>query len=223
MIETQQRVVRRNRLFSSLIWALVAVSATVLVFAIVQKNLPGSAGHWPWKLQLLDIPTATAATLGTVGAAIARAQYARSVQPVLSSGGLVAEGLAPNGARVWKCTVGNAGAAAVVVVEASYWVELVPSAAPTPRRWLTHDEVVALLVSSGLSEHVDFSLTLVTPGAAYRAESTYQVAWFTARAMAVLADLFFRIRVSDRAGDVHERTLPLMKNPVRDPGGPSRT
>ncbi|GAA1235533.1 hypothetical protein GCM10009665_27130 [Kitasatospora nipponensis] len=226
-METQQRVVQRNRLFSSLIWALVAVSATLLVFAIVQKNLPGSAGHWPWKLQLLDIPTATTATLGTVGAAIARAQYARSVQPVLSSGGLVAEGLAPNGALVWKCTIGNAGAAAVVVVEASYWVELTPSAgaaAPAPRRrWLTHDEVVALLVSLGLSEHDDFSVTLVTPGAAYGAESTHQVAWFTESAMGVLADLFFRIRVSDRAGDVHERTLPLMKNPVRDLRRPSRT
>ena len=41
--------------------------------------------------------------------------------------------------------------------------------------------------------------------------------------MGVRAAMFFRIRVSDRAGDVHERALPLLKTSVRALRRPSRT
>ncbi|MFB8183473.1 hypothetical protein ACFC8N_47510 [Streptomyces sp. NPDC055966] len=221
-METQQHVVRRSRLFSAFIWSLAGISITLLLFAIVQKNVPGSAASWPWKLQLLDVPTATTATFGTVGAAIARAQFARSVQPVLSYGGLVVANLAPNGVLAWKCSITNAASSVAVVTDVRYWVELTPSASgPAPQGWLTHDETVALLTSLRQVAQKDFSLVFVDAGAAYVPQVRYEVAWFTSKTMGVVADLFMRVRVSDRAGDLHERTLSLLKGAIRHPTHPS--
>jgi len=220
-METQQRVVRRSRLFSTFIRSLAGVSIALLVFAIVQKNLPGSATGWPWKLQLLDVPTATTATLGTVGAVIARAQFARSVQPVLSCEGQVVANLAPNGVLVWRCTITNAASSVAVVTDACYWVELAPGAGPAPQRWLTHGETVELLTSLHQTPYKDFSLALTSTGAAYAPQAHIEAGWFTAKTMDVVADAFMRIRVSDRAGDIHERTLSLLKGAIRHPRQPS--
>jgi hypothetical protein len=133
---------------------------------------------------------------------------------------VVAE-VAPNGVLAYGCSIINAASSVAVVTYFRYWVELTPEAGPSPQRWLTHEEVVAVLTALRLLEHKDFAFRLIGVGAAYVPQVHYGVAWFTPKAMDVVADVFVRIRVSDRAGDVHERTLSLLKGAIRHPKRPS--
>ncbi|WP_328743827.1 hypothetical protein OHT57_00650 [Streptomyces sp. NBC_00285] len=196
-METEQRVVNRNWLFSRLLWVLAAVAVILLAFCLVRENLPDHvARSWPWRLRLLDTGSALTAVLGTGGAALARAQYAQTVRPALSS-------------------------------SVAYWIVFSPAAiaagAVSPGRWLSQEEMVAAIKSRQLAKGDDFDFKHLGRGAFISADRMTGIGWLSERAMQEVQDLFVEVRVLDRAGDTHERVMPLMKNidrPLRHPTPP---
>ncbi|MFW3476379.1 hypothetical protein ACN24M_35225 [Streptomyces microflavus] len=100
-MNTSQRVVRRNRVLSGLLTWLVHLSLLLLAYSVWRENAPDTlTDSWPWKLQLLDVQSATTA-VGSLGASLARAQYARAVRPALGYFGQVKEGMAPDDRLAW--------------------------------------------------------------------------------------------------------------------------
>ncbi|WP_236568169.1 hypothetical protein [Streptomyces sp. MBT58] len=74
-MNTSQRVVRRNRVLSGLLTWLVHLSLLLLAYSVWRENAPDTlTDSWPWKLQLLDVQSATTAAVGSLGASLARAQ-----------------------------------------------------------------------------------------------------------------------------------------------------
>ena len=52
-------------------------------------------------------------------------------------------------------------------------------------------------------------------------QSTAVLSWFTERAMLQVAEVYVRIQVRDRVGDVHERIVRCLKEADRTPVHPS--
>jgi hypothetical protein len=203
-------------LFSRLLWGLTAVAVTLLTFCLVKANLPGHvAQSWPWRLQLLDTGGALTAVLGTGGAALARAQYALTVKPALGSSGRVYD-RAPDGGLVWAFELVNGSHDAAVIRSVTYWLMFTPAAitsgAANPGRWLTQEEMTAAIETRQLVKGQDFDFTYLGRGAVTSASRSTPLGWLSDRAMQEVQDIFTEVRVLDRAGDSHERVLPLMKN-----------
>ncbi|WP_328743896.1 hypothetical protein OHT57_01035 [Streptomyces sp. NBC_00285] len=226
-METEQRVVNRNWLFSRLLWVLAAVAVILLAFCLVRENLPDHvARSWPWRLRLLDTGSALTAVLGTGGAALARAQYAQTVRPALSSVGGVYE-RPPAGGPVWAFQLVNGSPDVAVIKSVAYWIVFSPAAiaagAASPGRWLSQEEMVAAIKSRQLAKGEDFDFKHLGRGAFISADRMTGIGWLSERAMQQVQDLFVEVRVLDRAGDTHERVMPLMKNidrPLRHPTPP---
>ncbi|MGW2525354.1 hypothetical protein ACWC09_52245 [Streptomyces sp. NPDC001617] len=219
-METEQRVVRRSLLFSRLLWVLTAVAVVLLAFCLIKQNLPGHLTRsWPWRLQLLDIGSAVTAVLGTGGASLARAQYAQTVRPSLGSSGHVYD-RAPRGGLVWTFQLVNGSQDVAVIRSVAYWLTftqtVLDAGAANPERWLTQEEMVAAIAARRLVKGADFDFTHVGRGAVTSASRRTGLGWFSEKAMREVEDLYVQVTVLDRAGDTHERVLPLMKNVDRD-------
>ncbi len=226
-VETEQRVVNRSWLFSRLLWVLTAVAVVLLVFCLIKENLPGHvARSWPWRLRLLDTGSALTAVLGTGGAALARAQYAQTVRPSLSSVGGVYDH-APAGGLVWAFQLVNGSQDVAVIKNVAYWIVFSPVAiaagSANPGRWLSQEETVAAIETRQLAKGEHFDFRHLGRGAFISADRLTGIGWLSERAMQEVQDLFVEVRVLDRAGDTHERVMPLMKNvdrPLRHPSPP---
>ncbi|WP_030269525.1 hypothetical protein [Streptomyces sp. NRRL B-24484] len=221
-MESKQRVVRRNMLLSRLLNASAAVALALLAYSVVRDNLSATLQDaWPWKLRLLDIQSATTAALAAVGASLARAQYARTVKPVLVHSGRAVDGMAPFGQRVWACSLTNAGPDVAVLSEISYLVTFLPAAPDAPPRasgtWGTALQAVDSIAAEGLEMRKDFMLTVITAGSALPAQGMKFLGWFTEKAMRTVDEVYIRIRVVDRVGDTHERIIACLKAADRTP------
>ncbi|WP_405012622.1 hypothetical protein [Kitasatospora sp. NBC_01539] len=221
-METAQRVVKRSGWFARLPLGLVAVSMLLLVHNLVRKNLAHPAGIW--RIELLDTQAAVAVVLASAGAVLARAQYARTVRPALGWSGRVAAGLAPDGRLVWTCHVVNGSQDVAVVAGIDYRLAFTLAArsdgAPASTRWLSQEEVSAVLTARGLPAEGDFMLSLIAPGRPISVQGLMFVGWFTEKAMAEIENVFLRVQVVDRVGDTHERVMALMKGAIRVPRTP---
>ncbi|WP_020123904.1 hypothetical protein [Streptomyces canus] len=223
-METEQRVVHRSWLFSRLLWILTAIAVSLLVFCLVKENLPGHvARSWPWKLHLLDTGSAVTAVLGTGGVALARAQYAQTVKPSLSSVGAVYD-RSPTGGLVWAFQLANGSQDVAVIRNVAYWIVFSPAAiaawAANPGHWMPQEEVVAAIKNRQLAKGEHFDFKHLGRGAFISAGHPTGIGWLSERAMQEVQDLHVKVTVLDRAGDTHERVMPLMKNvdrPLRNP------
>ncbi|MER8183038.1 hypothetical protein [Kitasatospora sp. NPDC094015] len=218
----QQRVVRRNALLSRLLTAVVVLSVLLLVHSVVRSNLSaGTLTHWPWRLQLLDTQSAATAAVASAGAALARAQYARAVRPALGHTGRAKAGLAPDGRLVWVSELLNAGQDIAVVRQVRYLVETAPGvdgpAPGLPARPMAVEAVRVELAAYGLVHGSDYFLPTVGPGWPMAGQSRLLLGWFTERAMAVVEEVSVSVRVVDRVGDTHERTVRCLLAADRAP------
>jgi hypothetical protein len=76
--------VHRNFLYFVVPIILFGFSAAFLGWSILRLNLPSALlSKWPWRVQLLDVESATTATTIAGGLIFARAQYATSVRPMI--------------------------------------------------------------------------------------------------------------------------------------------
>lgn len=168
-METEQVVVRRSGLFSRLLFGLWCLALLLLIYTLIRQNLTGDlARNWPWRLRLLDPQSAVAAVLATGGASLARAQYARTVRPMIGYFGRVDADHGPPNQFVWACHMFNGGQDAAVVTEVSYWIAYTSAArargASDSSEWVKHPEAVASIEMSGLLDREDLMLTNIGPG-----------------------------------------------------------
>ncbi|MFB7952425.1 hypothetical protein [Streptomyces sp. NPDC056045] len=224
-METAQRVIRRSGLFSRLMSAMAGLCFLLLCYSVLRENMPSRlTSTWPWKLRLLDIQSATTATIGTVGALLARAQYARVVRPVLGYFGRTMADLAPDGQLAWTCHLINGAQDVAVVEEIDYQVRFTRSAlsdgAVDIAHWESGRAAIAALASRGLEQHKDFTLHAIGPGRPIPGQGLMLLGWFTERAMREAECVIVRVRVVDRVGDTHERCVNLLKEANRHPRRP---
>ncbi|MEV4879970.1 hypothetical protein [Streptomyces cyaneofuscatus] len=219
-MNTSQRVVRRNRVLSGLLTWLVYLSLLLLAYSVWRENAPDRlTDSWPWKLQLLDVQSATTAAVGSLGASLARAQYARAVRPALGYFGQVKEGVAPDDRLAWVCSVLNAAQDVAVVEQLGYRVVLTgdADAADDEAGWVRRDEAVRLIEERGPVDRADFALHFIGVGRPLPAQGMMLIGWFTEAAMAEVRDVHVRLRVTDRVGDTHERVIDVLKGADRSP------
>ncbi|WP_326580991.1 hypothetical protein OG889_22720 [Streptomyces sp. NBC_00481] len=224
-METEQRVVRRSGLFSRLLFALWCVALLLLIYTLIRQNLTSElARRWPWKLRLLDRQSAVAAVLATGGASLARAQYARTVRPMIGYFGRVGADHGPANQLAWACHMFNGGQDAAVVTEVSYRIAYASAArargASDSSGWVMHPEAVASIERSGLVNREDLTLTNIGPGLPLSASQPLFMAWFAERALRDVENVFVKVRVLDRTGDTHERVINLLKGANRSPSHP---
>lgn len=222
-MDSTQRVVRRSGLFSRLLTALVYMSAALLFYSVWRENAPDHlTDSWPWKLKLLDLQSATTAVVGSLGASLARSQYARTVRPALGYFGRVMTDMAPAGRLAWGCHVLNGAQDVAIVEHMAYRVELtVPSGDGPPvaasSRWTDREEAVQLIASRGPEPGTDFDLHFVGAGRPIPAQGLMLVGWFTETAMREVRSVLVQVRVTDRVGDTHERVIDVLKAADRTP------
>ncbi|WP_326594590.1 hypothetical protein [Streptomyces sp. NBC_01803] len=215
--------VRRNPLFFTVPIILLALAALLLVWEIVTSNLPLSMrSSWPWKLKLLDVQSATAATTIAAGLAFARAQYASAVRPILGWQGRVVKTTGLSSELVWRVSLVN-GASAVAMIHSPYYRITLRAAANSSCRdssWIPRGEAISFLQAMGLILGEDFLLRHVGP--AYPISTSPQsLAAFTPRAMAIIDEMLIRVEVTDQVGDSHRRIIHCMRGVIREPTEPT--
>ncbi|MGW4651213.1 hypothetical protein [Kitasatospora sp. NPDC004289] len=213
-MDLRQRVVRRSPFVIWTLNTLLFIAVLLFVHMVVRQNMTGRKLQvWPWSWQLLDAQSATAALLASVGAVIARAQYARTVRPLLGHTAWVTADTAPGGDLAWTGFLTNSGHDAVVVQSVHYRVDFVDTGDPlSPRTtgWVPLAAVVAAAESRGLRTGQDYRFTSLGPNGVCPAGSRLRLAWFTEAALAVMADVYVRVTVLDRVGDLHQRTVSCL-------------
>ncbi|MFE9855807.1 hypothetical protein [Streptomyces sp. NPDC005780] len=217
-----QRVIHRSGLFSRFLLALVGLALLLLGHTVLRENVPERlTGTWPWKLRLLDIQSAVAAVLATGGAALARAQYARTIRPALGYFGRVVADVAPDNQLAWVCHLFNGGQEVAVTAELRYRIDYTSTArtdgATDSSEWVTHQVATASIETRGLLSRQDFALHLVGSGRPIPGQQLQLLGWFTERAMREVENVFVRVHVFDRVGDTHERVINLLKGADRSP------
>ncbi len=220
--------IRRNYLLFILPIVLFMLCLLLLVWAVIRQNLPSSLiSRWPWKIQLLDIQSATTAATITGGLILARAQYASTVRPMISWAGNHVDVAGYAEKAVWLVTVANGCATPAYYRAESYQVLLKTHGDPEPADdappWITRDDAINLLRSKGLRLKVDYDLNYLGPAYPLSAASPdCNLAIFTARAIETVSDILVRVRAQDLAGDVHERVIYCMRGSERDSSSPER-
>ncbi|MGW4379319.1 hypothetical protein [Kitasatospora sp. NPDC004531] len=221
-VETDQRVVRRNWVFWRLLVFLAFVAGALFVYTVFQENLAASAtppNRGP--VQLLDFQSATAALLATGGALLARAQYATTVRPMIGFKGRVIAGLSPvEDELVWASRMINGADSGAVVREARYTVLFKGQEPSAAGQWMTAGEADEELMRAGLQPGTDYRLTLLGKGYPVSGDNGPLLGWFTSKAMDVIEELGVKVRVRDKVGDEHERSMGMLKGAVRAPRAP---
>ncbi|MFD6797177.1 hypothetical protein [Streptomyces cyaneofuscatus] len=215
-----QRVVRRNRVFSGLVTWLAYLSLLLLAYSVWRENAPDRlTGSWPWKLELLDGPSAATAVVGSMGAALARAQYARAVRPAIGHFGRVTPGMAPDDRLAWVCRVINAAQDVAVVEQIDYRVVFTGAESPADDEagWVSREEAERAIEERGPVDRTDFTLHFISAGKPLPAQGVVLIGWFTEAAMAEVPRVHVRLRVTDRVGDTHERIIDVLKGAHRTP------
>ncbi|MFJ1752212.1 hypothetical protein [Kitasatospora sp. NPDC088134] len=221
-METDQRVVQRSTVFSRLLIAVVTLSWLLFLHTVVRQNLHGrSLEQWPWDLDLLDIQSATALAVSVSGAWLARAQYARAVRPTIGYFGRVMADIGPTGQLSWAIHAFNGAQDVATVTALDYWVTFTTTAraagAVDSAGWGSVSEATNAIAARGLTDREDFALDLIGKGRPIPGQGLMFIGWFNEKAMNEVEEVFVRLRVIDRVGDTHERTLALMKGAIRHP------
>jgi hypothetical protein len=219
--------VRRNFALFFIPIILLGLSTLLLVWAIVRINLPSSMqSNWPWKLQLLDIQSATTVVTIVAGLIFARAQFASAVRPMAGWRGRVVEARGYSSKLVWLVRVVNRVSVPASFHSLEYCVNLESGLAQKSQgkyaSWMSRAEAISLLSSVGLKEHVDYELNYF--GSNIAISNSYDggvLAIFTRRAMKVIDDVLIRVQITDQSGDTRQITIYCLLGAVRDPKGPT--
>lgn len=197
---------------------MVYLSLLLLAYSVWRTNAPDTlTDSWPWKLELLDGQSATTAVVGSMGAALARGQYARAVRPALGYYGRATADIAPDDRLVWACHVVNAAQDVAVVDGIAYRVVLTGDADPTDDEtgWVDRQRAKRAIEERGPVDRSDFSLHFISADKPLPAQGLMLIGWFTEEAMAEVRDVHVRLRVTDRVGDTHERIIDVLKGADR--------
>lgn len=216
--DTEDRL-HRNTIFFALPLALFGISALLLIWSVLRLNIPTTfRTEWPWRLQLLDVQSATTVAAITGGLIFARAQYATSVRPMIGWTGRVVEAKELPGELIWLVRIFNSATAPVVVNSLSYHVILKAS----PSRvvlggyeppWLSRTEAIETINMAGLRLEDDYDLRYI--GSGYPLSASNQdsgwIARFNQESFQAIKDVIIRVVVVDQAGDTYQRMIYCMR------------
>jgi len=214
--------IHRNHLLFILPIVLFILCMLLLLWAVIRQNLPVSLiSRWPWKIELLDIQSATTAATITGGLILARAQYANTVKPMIGWAGNHVDVAGYAEKAIWLVTVANGCATPAYFQAEAYRVLLKDRGNSGPDDdappWITRDDAIILLRAVGLRLKVDYDLNYLGP--AFPLSITSQdctLAIFTSKAMGAIDDVLVRVRAQDLVGDVHERVIYCLRGAERE-------
>lgn len=76
--------IRRNRVFVWLPSVILGILVLNLIWDIIKINLDSEvAARWPWRFNLLDVPTSATLVGIVAGLLLTRAQFSKSVSPAI--------------------------------------------------------------------------------------------------------------------------------------------
>ncbi|MEU6368275.1 hypothetical protein ABZ876_21640 [Streptomyces sp. NPDC046931] len=196
---------------------LLALLSLMMFWDMAKENVsPALEGQWPWRFELLAPEALSNLLAVSLGFVFARAQYARTVRPIIGWSGRVSAGShAMHSKHVWVIEIRNGGMHSAILESADYCVqpkgEHIP-AADVP--WQGYEATVSGLESLGLQIGKDFDLNPIGPGSPLVVSGSGH-GLYTARlsvpAISLLDNLYIRIRVIDAVGDTHERILHCLR------------
>ncbi|WP_162951933.1 hypothetical protein [Streptomyces griseorubiginosus] len=186
---------------------LVIALLLMLVWEIIRVNLePAARKSGVWQLVLLDRSSAASLLAVAVGLTFARAQYARAVRPLIGwSAEAQRNDRGMNGRHIWYVEMQNGGTHGVAVDEVSYRLR---HRQGWGGEWVNHQTMVQGLERLNLEIGKDFDLNTIGQGAVL---GNCYVGRFSEPATKLLEDFEIRVRVTDAAGDRHERTLHCLR------------
>ncbi|WP_133260176.1 hypothetical protein [Streptacidiphilus pinicola] len=76
--------------------------------------------------------------------------------------------------------------------------------------WISREAAEAAAEPRGLANREDYRFTSLGPNGVISADSRIRLAWFTEPALAAMTDVYIRVTVLDRVGDLHQRTVPCL-------------
>ncbi|MET8954672.1 hypothetical protein ACWEO4_00095 [Streptomyces sp. NPDC004393] len=214
--DRQHRVHRSPLLFTAPV-VLLALLSLLMVWEMVRGNVsPQLRAQWPWRFSLLTPEALSNLLAVSLGFVFARAQYARTVRPIIGWSGHVSTSVrAMNSKFVWVVDIRNGGIHSAILENADYYVQ--PKGehiAATDIPWQGYEEAVAALESLGLRIGKDFDLNPIGSGSPLGVPSGER-GMYTARlsvpAISLLDNFYLRIRVIDAVGDTHERILHCLR------------
>lgn len=208
-----QRRVRRSPLLFTVPVVLLVVLTAVLGWEVVRANVTAAArAEWPWRLELLDMEPLGSLLAVAAGAVLARAQYARTVRPLLGWRADWTTGHLRGGVPEWQVGLLNGGSH-TVVVEAYECRAALRGEDPRDAPWTDVQGVAEMLTGAGLTVGEDFQLVTMGnfPLVGTGSYETTLLGAFSQRFVDEVEALHFRVRVGDVVGDSHERILDALK------------
>ncbi|MEV5975353.1 hypothetical protein [Streptomyces sp. NPDC051921] len=193
---------------------LLVLLTGVLGWEIVRANMTEAArAAWPWRLQLLDMEPLGSLLAVAAGAVLARAQYARTVRPLLGWRADWKTGHLRGGVPEWQVGLLNGGSHTVVVEEYACRVVLRDDTAQEAAPWTDVQGAAAALTGAGLTVGEDFQLVTMGnfPLVGTGSYETTMLGAFSQRFVDEVEALYLRVRVVDVVGDSHERILDALK------------
>ncbi|MFD3944106.1 hypothetical protein [Streptomyces sp. NPDC058579] len=217
-----QRRVRRSRLLYTAPIVLLCLLTAVLGWEIVRANMTEQARtDWPWRLQLLDMEPLGSLLAVAAAAVLARAQYARTVRPLLGWRSDWTTGQLRGGGVEWRAGVYNGGPYTAVIERWECRVVLAGEPAPESTPWTDLPAAVATLTGAGLVAGEDFQIPLYGnfPLVGTGTYETVLMGAFSRRFVDEVDAFHIRLRVVDTVGDSHERIMNCLKG-ARSEGYP---
>ncbi|MDC0765554.1 hypothetical protein [Streptomyces sp. HD] len=216
-LDDRQRRIRRSPLLYTTPFALVAVLISMAIWEITRGNLsPDSRGHWPWRFSLFTQEALSSLLAVAIGFVFARAQYARTVRPIVGWNGYVSkDNRAMSSRLVWVVRVRNGGMHSAILESVDYHVQ--PKGEQIPAadiQWTGFEAAIARLESLGLRIGKDFDLNALGPGSPLTVAGEHpgvHVARLSVAAISLLDNLYIRVRVIDAVGDTHERIVHCLR------------
>ncbi|MFJ6014096.1 hypothetical protein [Streptomyces sp. NPDC092952] len=208
--------VRRSALLFTAPLVLLAVLTVVLIWESVRANMaPGDQAQWPWRLHLMGMEVLGSLLAVSLGVVLARAQYARTVRPHLGWRGVWAKGMLADGAPAWRVGILNGGQYTAVIESWNIRVVMRGEEDVPDAPWSSVSGAAAELSAAGFAAGTDFRLIEFGAGfplmGGVGAHETVLVGAFSEGFAQRVESLYVRARVTDVAGDTHERITDCMK------------
>ncbi|MFF2329293.1 MULTISPECIES: hypothetical protein [unclassified Streptomyces] len=223
--DTQRRI-RRNPLLFTTPLVLLGLLIVVLVWEAIRANVTGQGRtEWPWRLQLLDAQVLGSLLAVSMGAVLARAQYARTVRPYLGWRGSWTKGHLTPDVPAWRVGILNGGQHMAVIDSWDIRVVMKGAKESAHASWSSVPAAVAELAEAGLVIGEDFRLIGFGPGfplvGGTGGHDTVLVGAFSETFVERVQSLYVRARVTDVVGDTHERTMDCLKGVWTDRAAPA--
>lgn len=216
-LDDRQHRVRRNHFLFTTPVVLVATLTLMVIWETIRGNLsPATKDDWPWRLTLLNQEALSSLLAVSLGFVFARAQYARAVRPIIGWNGYVSSGTYSMSSRfIWVVGIRNGGMHNATLESVEYQIQPKGEQVPaTDIQWQGYESAVADLEALGLHIGKDFDLHALgsgTPlGVTVDRDGLY-AARLSVPAIALLDNIYMRIRVIDAVGDTHERILHCLR------------